>query len=84
MTYCVNSETVNTHINVLSIGVCKVFCNSGVLCVEVNAVTCDLCILTGPVVPVKALEVTCVVLVVGVKYGVCGNLCHSVVHIIGM
>ncbi len=51
----INTECVNAHVDVICVAVNKIIINNRVFCVQVNAVACNLCSLTGVVVPVERL-----------------------------
>ena len=70
MSYGINTECIYTHSYIVTVHFNELFRNIGIFSVEVNAVTVNLCILTCPVVPVKALPVSVVVVVFGIENGV--------------
>ena len=83
MPYGINTETVNAHLDVLAVSVNYVLCNCGVLGVEVNAVACNLRELCCPIIVVRILEITGVVIVVGVIGLACRDFSHLVILCLG-
>ena len=64
MTNGVYAERVDASFDVAAVGIGNVLRNRGIFGVEIYAVAGNLSELAGPVVPVKALEITCVIVVV--------------------
>ena len=66
--YGIDAEAVDAHLDILAVGIGHILRNCGILGVEVNTVALDLTEFAAPVVPVKTLEVACMVIVIGIVY----------------
>ena len=53
MTYCINTECVYTHLDVIRISLYKIIVNKRIFCIKVYTVICNLSYLTGIIIPVE-------------------------------
>ena len=84
MSYGIDAEAVDAHLDVFAVGVGYVLRDSGILGVEVNAVAVNLAVFAAPVVPVKTLEEACMVIVVRIVGFAIRYLDDIVVALVGL